>query len=151
MKKYLTCTVLASIMCAISVFAGACSCSDVKVSEIFFEKGAIELTVGDALECTLESLGLQILPTNASDKRVVFTIEQDKDKNGNKFNKERLLAYAEKCHYIVSVMRELDGEVWLYNYDVTNNDLPDFIKAFEKNTLNGKIIEIEKYFPEDLA
>ena len=86
MKKYLTCTVLASIMCAISVFAGACSCSDVRVSEIFFEKGAIELTVGDSLDCTPESLGLQILPTNASDKRVVFTIEQDKDKNGNRVN-----------------------------------------------------------------
>ena len=73
------------------------------------------------------------------------------DKNGNRFNKERLIAYAEKCHYVVSVMRELDGEVWLYNYDVTNDELPDFLKAFEKNTLNGKIIEIEKYFPEDLA
>ena len=78
-------------------------------------------------------------------------VKINKDKNGNRFNKEHLIAYAEKCHYIVSVMRELDGEIWLYNYDVTNNDLPDFIKAFEKNTLNGKIIEIEKYFPEDLA
>lgn len=78
-------------------------------------------------------------------------VKINKDKNGNKFNKERLISYAEKCHYIVSVMRELDGEIWLYNYDVKNDELAQFIKAFELNTLNGKIIEIEKYFPEDLA
>ena len=48
-------------------------------------------------------------------------------------------------------MRELNNEIWLYNYDVTNAELPSFLKAFEDNTLNGTIIEIEKYFPEDLA
>ena len=48
-------------------------------------------------------------------------------------------------------MRELDGEVVLYNYDVPNDDLFKFLKSFEENTLDGKIIEIEKYFPEGLA
>jgi len=74
-----------------------------------------------------------------------------RDKNGKKFVKENLLEYAEACHYIVRVMRELDGETVLYNYDIKNEDLPRFIKAFENNTLNGVIIEIDKYFPEDLA
>ncbi len=78
-------------------------------------------------------------------------VKLSKDKNGKRFNKNRLLKYAENCHYIVSVMRELDGDIWLYNYDVTNAELPSFLKAFEDNTLNGTIIEIEKYFPEDLA
>ena len=78
-------------------------------------------------------------------------VKLNKDENGNKFNKERLLKYAENCHYNISVMRELDGEVWLYNYDVTNENFYEFLKAFEENTLNGTIIEIEKYFPEDLA
>lgn len=78
-------------------------------------------------------------------------VKLSKDKNGTKFNKQRLLKYAENCHYIVSVMRELDDDIWLYNYDVTNAELPSFLKAFENNTLNGTIIEIEKYFPEDLA
>lgn len=78
-------------------------------------------------------------------------VKFNKDKNGTRLNKERLLKYAENCHYNISVMRELDGEVWLYNYDVTNQELYGFLKAFEENTLNGTIIEIEKYFPEDLA
>ena len=74
-----------------------------------------------------------------------------KDSNGNKFNKESLLKYSEKCHYIVTVMRELDGEILLYSYDVPNSELFKFMKSFEENTLDGTIIEIEKYFPEGLA
>ena len=74
-----------------------------------------------------------------------------KDTNGNKFNKENLLNYAQKCHYMVTVMREQNEETLLYRYDVSNADLFKFMKSFEENTLNGVIIEIEKYFPEDLA
>ena len=48
-------------------------------------------------------------------------------------------------------MRVIDGEVILYNYDVPNDDLFKFLKSFEENTLDGTIIEIEKYFPEGLA
>jgi len=75
----------------------------------------------------------------------------DKDTNGRKFNKEHLLTYAQGCHYIVRVMRNLGEETFLYNYDVPNADLFKFIKSFEENTLDGTIIEIDKYFPEDLA
>ena len=78
-------------------------------------------------------------------------VKLNKDENGNKFNKEHLLKYAENCHYSVSVMREIEGETWLYNYDVTNEELLPFLKAFEEKTLDGTIIEVEKYFPEDLA
>jgi hypothetical protein len=78
-------------------------------------------------------------------------VKIDKDNNGKKFKADKLLKYAEKCHYIVRVMRELDGEIALYNYDVPNEQLFKFIRAFENNTLNGTIIEIDKYFPEDLA
>ncbi len=73
------------------------------------------------------------------------------DTNGNKFNKTNLLSYARKCHYMVTVMRELYGEIVLYSYDVPNVDLFKFMKSFEENTLDGTIIEIEKYFPNDLA
>ncbi len=74
-----------------------------------------------------------------------------KDSNGKKYNSEHLLQYAEKCHYIVRVMRVLNGEVYLYNYDVPNNELFKFVKSFENKTLEGTIIEIDKYFPGDLA
>lgn len=78
-------------------------------------------------------------------------VKLKKDTNGNKFNKENLLNYSSKCHYMVTVMREIDGEVVLYSYDVPNADLFKFMKSFEENTLDGTIIEIDKYFPEDLA
>ena len=48
-------------------------------------------------------------------------------------------------------MRNIGEDVVLYNYDVPNDRLFKFIEAFENNTLNGTIIEIDKYFPEDLA
>lgn len=78
-------------------------------------------------------------------------VKLKKDTNGNKFNKDNLLSYASKCHYMVTVMRELNGEIILYSYDVPNSDLFKFMKSFEENTLDGTIIEIDKYFPEDLA
>lgn len=90
------------------------------------------------------------------DERVKFFAGFDyvklvKDSNGRKFKEEKLKKYAEGCHYIVRVMRKLGDEVILYNYDVSNDKLFKFIKAFENNTLNGTIIEIDKYFPEGLA
>lgn len=78
-------------------------------------------------------------------------VKLSRDNNGRKFNSEKLEKYAETCHYIVRVMRHLGDEVLLYNYDVPNHRLFEFIKTFENNTLNGTIIEIDKYFPEGLA
>lgn len=78
-------------------------------------------------------------------------VKLNRDNNGKPFKAEKLMKYAERCHYIVRVMRNIDNEIVLYNYDVPNDKLFSFIKAFENNTLNGIIIEIDKYFPEDLA
>lgn len=78
-------------------------------------------------------------------------VKINKDNNGRSFNVDKLKKYAQKCHYIVRVMRNIDNEIVLYNYDVPNDELFRFIKAFENNTLNGVIVEIDKYFPEDLA
>ena len=95
------------------------------------------------------------LPQETEEKIKFFAgfsyVKLKRDSNGKKFVKSQLTSYAEKCHYIVSVMREVDGETCLYNYNVKSVDLPKFIKAFENDTLNGTIIEIEKYVPEDLA
>ena len=78
-------------------------------------------------------------------------VKLTKDSNGNKFNKTNLLSYAQNCHYMVTVMREINSEVVLYSYEVPNSDLFKFIKSFEENTLDGTIIEIEKYFADGLA
>ena len=65
--------------------------------------------------------------------------------------KDYLLKYACACHYMVTVMREVDGEIVLYSYDVPNEDLFKFMKSFEENTLDGTIIEINKYFPNEIV
>ena len=95
------------------------------------------------------------LPQETEEKIRYFAgfnyIKLKRDSNGKKFVESQLLSYAEKCHYIVSVLRNVDGENCLYNYDIKSSDLPEFIKALDNKTLIGKIIEIEKYIPEDLA
>lgn len=78
-------------------------------------------------------------------------VRLDKDANGKLFNEDHLLEYAAKCEYIVRVMREKDNHVALYNYKVPHDRIIEFISKFANNQLNGKIIEIEKYRPEDLA
>jgi hypothetical protein len=78
-------------------------------------------------------------------------VRLERDGNGNTFNAAHLEKYAQSCNYIVRVMRQVNGETVLYSYDVPNEDLFKFIKSFEENTLDGKIIEIDKYFPEGLA
>ncbi len=78
-------------------------------------------------------------------------VRLERDTNGGKFNAEHLLKYAQGCHYIVRVMREIGGETVLYSYNVPGADLFNFLKSFEENKLDGTIIEIDKYFPEGLA
>ena len=77
-------------------------------------------------------------------------VKVKRDSNGNKFRKDYLLKYASQCRYMVTVMRETDGEIDLYSYDVPNADLFKFMKSFEENTLDGTIIEINKYIPDEI-
>lgn len=95
------------------------------------------------------------LPQETEEKIKFFAgfnyVKLKRDSNGKKFVKSNLTSYAKKCHYIVSVMRDVDGETCLYNYDIKSADLLKFLKAFDNDTLKGTIIEIEKYIPEDLA
>ena len=78
-------------------------------------------------------------------------VKVKRDANGNKFRKDYLIDYNSKCHYMVTVMREIDGEVVLYSYDVPTADLFRFMKSFEENTLDGVIISIDKYFPDAIV
>ena len=95
------------------------------------------------------------LPPETNEKIKFFAgfsyVKLKRDVNGKKFIESNLLAYAEKCRYIVTVLRKVDNEVCLYNYDIKSSELPDFIKALDNKTLTGKLIEIQKYIPEDLA
>lgn len=75
----------------------------------------------------------------------------NRDNNGMVFSEEKLLEYAQSCHYIVRVMRKVNNEICLYNFDVPSKSLSRFIQSFEDNTLKGTIIEIEKFIPKGFA
>jgi len=75
----------------------------------------------------------------------------DEDLNGHPFKKETLLENASKFSYIVRVLRPKNGKQALYNYSVPFDKIVEFISLFDKNELNGTIIEIDKYTPNELA
>ena len=75
----------------------------------------------------------------------------DEDLNGHPFKKENLLENASKFSYIVRVLRQKNGKHSLYNYSVPFDKIVEFISLFDKNELNGTIIEIDKYTPNELA
>ena len=75
----------------------------------------------------------------------------EKDANGLKFNPEHLAEYAKSCNYIVRIMKTHNGETALFNYNVPNDEILDFIFNIKTGQIKGTIIEIDKYFPEDLA
>ena len=78
-------------------------------------------------------------------------VKLNRDNNGMVFNEETLLEYAQSCHYIVRVMRTVNNEVCLYNFDVPSEKLLEFLQSFEGDELKGKVIEIEKFIPKGLA
>lgn len=74
-------------------------------------------------------------------------VVMENDLNGKPFIKSNLLEYADKCTYVVRIMKELNGKYLLYNYLVPQNELSDFLVKMNKHTL----VEIEKYILEDFA
>jgi hypothetical protein len=78
-------------------------------------------------------------------------IKITKDENGNYFKEEALKEYAEKCFYIITVMKRNGIGVGLYKYKVPYASLLDFLNEFRINRSYGQVIDIERYIPEDLA
>lgn len=74
-----------------------------------------------------------------------------KDENGNYFKEEALREYAQKCFFIVTVMKHNGIGVGLYKYKVPYESLLNFFNQFRNNKSYGEIIDIERYVPEDLA
>jgi hypothetical protein len=74
-----------------------------------------------------------------------------KDDNGFCFNENHLIERAKKCQYIVRVMIPKNPSPYIYNYKVHGDELLDFLKGFITGEKEGKVIEIDKYIPEDLA
>ncbi len=78
-------------------------------------------------------------------------VKTKKNLDGKLFNPASLLKYADKCKYLVSIMKKEDGTVYLYRYLVPHGDLANFLYEVQKEDFDGDLIEVEKYVPEDLA
>ena len=126
MKKGLSISVLACIFCLLSTFGTACSCQDNTLSEIYFDKSTINLTVGDSIDYTAEGLGLYFLPSTAEDVKFYYTVEQDRNTSGARVTvleetKDSLVARNPGIATITAKCRGLEQEATLT------------IRVFERN------------------
>lgn len=140
MKKYVSSTIIACMLCFIIGFATACSCSDVEVKEIYFSKSTINLVVGDTLDCNAEGLGLNILPKDATNQDVNFIItKEDRTANGVKIKvlddtyKPKLVAVNPGVATITA--RTSDGKV------MATVNVRVFAKNFSLKTPNGLMFD----------
>ena len=78
-------------------------------------------------------------------------IKITKDENGNSFKEEALIEFAKRCFYIVTVVKNNGITPALYKYKVPFEVLLDVLNEFKNNQSYGKIIDIERYVPDDLA
>ncbi len=78
-------------------------------------------------------------------------VKLTRDDNGNYFKEEALREYAQRCFYIITVMKNNGIGVALYKYKVPYDSLLNFLNVFRNNLSYGEIIDIERYIPEDLA
>ncbi|OGI22187.1 MAG: hypothetical protein A2287_04860 [Candidatus Melainabacteria bacterium RIFOXYA12_FULL_32_12] len=74
-----------------------------------------------------------------------------KDDNGRNFDEDKLLKSSNDCHYLVKVMVKHSEYPYIYNYKVPGEDILDFLKPYTNNEIEGKILEINKYYPHELA
>lgn len=74
-----------------------------------------------------------------------------RDENGNYFDEKHLLESIAKSQYIIRVMVKKDSHPYLYNYKVPGDKLVEFMNYFITGEKEGTIIEIERYYPGELA
>lgn len=78
-------------------------------------------------------------------------VKLKKDVNGISFNKKSLEDFADELKYSISIMREIKNEIFLYEYFIPGCRLKEFMDAYIKGEIEGKIIQIEKHLQDNLA
>lgn len=78
-------------------------------------------------------------------------VKLKKDINGINFNKKALENFAYSLKYTISLMRDTNNEIVLYEYFVDGSDINKFFENYINGTIEGKIIQIEKHTPDNLA
>ncbi len=80
-----------------------------------------------------------------------FYVSIDTDENGRHLDEESLLKRAEAFYYIVKVLVKEGVRVYINNYKIPAEELLDFIRIYNDNKGEGKIIEIDKFFQDEWA
>jgi hypothetical protein len=74
-----------------------------------------------------------------------------KDENGNNFDKKKLLESANSCYYIVKVMLNEHEYPRICNFRVPGEKIMSFLAPYINGEKEGEVIEIDKFFSDDLA
>ncbi len=78
-------------------------------------------------------------------------VKLKKDVNGIRFSEKSLRDFSYDLKYNISLMRKSDEEIFLYQYFISGSELKRFFEEYINGTIEGEIIQIEKYTPENLA
>ncbi|MGD9580352.1 MAG: hypothetical protein AB7V50_03195 [Vampirovibrionia bacterium] len=73
------------------------------------------------------------------------------EENGKPFKEDKLIEKADSQWYIVKVLESHTDSPSIKNYKVSGERLVEFFQAFMAEDRPGRILEIDKYFPEGLA
>jgi len=74
-----------------------------------------------------------------------------KDENGRYFDAEKVLSHTDSCQYIVKVMITTTEHPYIYNYKVPGDRILEFLTPYIHGEKEGRVIEIDKYYPHELA
>ena len=73
------------------------------------------------------------------------------DENGHPLDESKLLEKADSQWYIVKVLEHHKNKPTIKNFKVSGERLLEFLESFLVEKRAGRIIEIDKYYPEELA
>lgn len=74
-----------------------------------------------------------------------------KDDADKILNEDKLLDKYAQTKYIIKVLIKNEGNFHLYNFLVPSEKLMEFLDPYVKHEKEGDIVDIEKYFPDELA
>ena len=78
-------------------------------------------------------------------------VKLKKDVNGINLNKKSLEDFALSLKYTISVMRDTNNGIFLYEYFVDGASINKFFENYVNGTIDGTIVQIEKHTPDNLA
>lgn len=75
----------------------------------------------------------------------------DTDENGRPLEEQALLKKADDFYYIVKFLVKNNNKTCINNFKIPGNDLLEFIKQHSDGNIDGQIIEIDKFYPDEWA